>query len=534
MKKLLLPLALGWLLPGPAGSFEVSNLPLFLAGNLAPNVVLTLDDSGSMRRAYVPELCGDSSDCSDLDNRWVKSANGNGLYYDPNDVYDAPRNADGSSRSTSFAAAWRNGFYTSGTIGGVNFASGVNLASGYKPTSSLDMQASTPETMVHRDVEQKGTTSGNADFSISSYQNADGSAGGSDPGTNLQSVVVNGSIMTRSGSTNSSCGTRPGTSRGFTTYVSGSTLKLCFQNNTNWQGKPVTVSYLRNDAGPAYYNLFNSSRAGCSDPVAQKRNNACYDTVIVGASSGPGGSDERQNFANWYSFWRTRNLATISAVALSFANLGTTTRVAWQALNTCQGSPKLVTGSCKGWTGSNVSNTIREFGSTQRSNFYGWLFTLPSSSGTPLREALKRAGEYFKDGSTSDSPYNNIPGNTASGKYSCRRNFHVMATDGIWNDADVYQDHDFKTQSLPDGSAYNPGAGYASIFADSTAQTLSDLAFYYWLTDLTSLDNNLIAAVQEEDGNGDGIKDSAQTIYWNPKNDPATWQHMVNFTIGRD
>ena len=26
--------------------------------------------------------------------------------------------------------------------------------------------------------------------------------------------------------------------------------------------------------------------------------------------------------------------------------------------------------------------------------------------------------------------------------------------------------------------------------------------------------------------------DSAETIYWNPKNNPASWRHMVNFTVG--
>ena len=70
MKKLLLPLVLaGWLLSGPAGSFEISPLPLFVTGNVAPNLVLTLDDSGSMRRGYVPEHCNDGSDCEALDNR---------------------------------------------------------------------------------------------------------------------------------------------------------------------------------------------------------------------------------------------------------------------------------------------------------------------------------------------------------------------------------------------------------------------------------------------------------------------------------
>ena len=524
------------LLAGHADGLDIANNPLFVAGNLAPNLVLTLDDSGSMRRAYVPEVCGDSSDCDQLANRWTKSAQGNGLYYDPTEIYDAPRNADGSSRSTSFSAAWRNGFYISGSAGGLNFATTVDLGSAYQPSANLDMQAIPPERFMGRDVETKGSTGTNSSFTIGNFQNVNGSAGSHNPGSNLLSVVVNGTIMSRGGaSTSSTCASgRPSGDKQFTTYLSGSTLTLCFRQTGS--DLPIQVSYLRSDAGPAYYNLFNSNRSGCSDPVAQKRNNACYDTVIVGTTSGPGGRDERQNFANWYSFWRTRNLATISAASLTFANLGATTRVAWQALNTCRGSSSsLVTNACQGWTGSYGSNAIRDFGNgTQRGNFYNWLFKLPSSGGTPLRESLKRVGEYFRT-TGENSPYDNDFTTANSGQYSCRRNFHVMMTDGIWNDADVYQDYDARTQSLPDGSLYNPSdtsSGHFRIFADRTAQTLSDLAFYYWLTDLSSLANDLVPVVQDEDGNGDGIKDPAGSIYWNPKNNPATWQHMVNFTIG--
>lgn len=522
------------LLASNAKSLDISNAPLFVAGTLAPNLVLTLDDSGSMRRAYVPELCGDSSDCAELDNRWTKSPQGNGLYYDPGEIYQAPSNADGSSRSTAFSAAWRNGFYTSGSLGGVNFATTVDLATAYQPSSSLDMKASPAETFMHRDVEARGNTGANASFTISNFPNIQVPASSDNPGSNLLSVVVNGVTMTRSGTTSSAtCASgRPSADGQFTTYLRGSSLTLCFPASDS--NAAIQVSYLRSDAGPAYYNLFNRGRSGCSDPVAQKRNNACYDTVIVSATSGPGGSDERQNFANWYSFWRTRNLATISAASLTFANLSPTTRVAWQALNTCHGSgSSLVTGSCQGWSGSYGSNAIRDFGnSTQRRNFYNWLFRLPSYGGTPLREAMKRAGEYYRS-TGENSPYDNDFTTARSGQHSCRRNFHVMMTDGIWNDANLnYGNDDAASQTFPDGGSYLPAGSRTRIYTDSTAQTLSDLAFRYWMTDLTSLDNNLTPAVQDEDVNADGIKDDAASIYWNPKNNPATWQHMVNFSIG--
>jgi type IV pilus assembly protein PilY1 len=53
---------------------------------------------------------------------------------------------------------------------------------------------------------------------------------------------------------------------------------------------------------------------------------------------------------------------------------------------------------------------------------------------------------------------------------------------------------------------------------------LADIAFKYWSTDLVNLTNNLTPYVIDRSGD-------ATAQYWNPRNNPATWQHMVNFTI---
>src|SRR5688572_28170820 len=77
-------------LPAQA-ALSLSNTPLFLTVSVPPNVVLTLDDSGSMRRAYVPENCADdASDCVELDNKYEKSAKRNLIHYNPNITYLQP------------------------------------------------------------------------------------------------------------------------------------------------------------------------------------------------------------------------------------------------------------------------------------------------------------------------------------------------------------------------------------------------------------------------------------------------------------
>ncbi len=48
---------------------------------------------------------------------------------------------------------------------------------------------------------------------------------------------------------------------------------------------------------------------------------------MVGSSSGVGGVDERQNFATWYTFYRTRILLIKSAASLAFTPLTDSFRV---------------------------------------------------------------------------------------------------------------------------------------------------------------------------------------------------------------
>lgn len=575
MKRIRLKLALTsvLLLPGPADSFDIEQVPLFLSNQVDPNLILTLDDSGSMRRAYVPEICSDSSDCAELDNRWPKSAQGNGLYYNPQVVYSAPVNANRETLGTEFNAAWRNGYYRAGVLAG--FETKVDLSSHYRPTAALDMTGYTScaaggggdnrnecymghFTAQNSEREVSGVMLGGTTdkvapyFDITGFVDVDGSVAGIDPGSNLLSVSVKGVTFSGDGNSNeANCNpsVQPADLRYRSRIIGGNTLRLCFNQNSS--GATVVVrlkAAAPSQDGeptspfggvPAYYYLFDKSQAGCTDPVVQKKNNSCYRYVRVSATSGPNGNDERQNFANWYSFYRTRNLATQGSASLAFSQLSARIRVAWQALNTCHDmvGDKLVTPQCSGWEGQFGSNAIQQFGdstSQHRKNFYDWLFRLPTLGDTPLRQAMSRAGLYFSDTTTVNNPYANSPGLAGSDQFSCRRNYHALMTDGIWNDEKDFNDtNDNSSQMLPDGTRYQATAAYAEVYADSTPHTLADMAFYYWLTDLApSLSDKLGPITTEEDGDGNGVLDTAETIYWNPRNNPASWQHMVNFTIG--
>ena len=432
MSRLALELLAGGLtlmLSGIAMALDIAQVPLYLPTPLAPNVVLTLDDSGSMAWAAVPDSIarwGNENTEVKKSRRW-KSAHFNPLYYNPNVTYIPPVDANGTPLSTSFTQAWRNGFDHS--RGSVNLSNGYRPMDVYKPSSDC---SSTNINVCHY-VEHPA-----ADF------------------------------------TNTTDPTR------------------------------------------AYYYVFDSSLSGCN---GTKDDDDCYRRVWVGENSGPGGTDERQNFANWYSFYRTRNLMTVTAAALAFHKIPEgKIRLAWQALSSCNSFGT----SCKGWTTTTYDNRIRNYQGSHRTNFYNWLFRLPADARTPLREALKRAGEYFRT-SGLRSPYAFNPQVTASPEYSCRPNFSILMTDGMWNDSvSGFGNADGTSKILPDGKAYSPIAPYR----DNHNNTLADIAFYYWSNDLrTNLDNNMVPYMPDRTGN-------ATQQYWNPKNDPASWQHMVTFTVG--
>lgn len=268
-------------------------------------------------------------------------------------------------------------------------------------------------------------------------------------------------------------------------------------------------------AFPASYFIRKNTLANCT--IADINDEDCYQKVDVTNTSGIGATDERQNFANWYSFYRTRNLLVASGASLAFKTLDPSVRVAWTGLTTC-----MIFGTdCKGWDNSITDSRISSFTGMHKTNFYNWIKRLPASGGTPLKAALTRVGEYYKT-SGINSPYAQIPKVLLGTESACRQNYTLMMTDGIWSGETTIGNFDSSNQTLGDGTAYTARRPYM----DGNSESLADVAFKYWATDLrTDLDNNINPFIIDSTGN-------ISEQYWNAKNDPATWQHMVTFTVG--
>ena len=136
--------------------------------------------------------------------------------------------------------------------------------------------------------------------------------------------------------------------------------------------------------------------------------------VIVGTASGPNGKDETTNFANWFSYYRTRILMMKTAVGRAFRQLDNNYRVGYSAISE-PGVDSTLAGFLK----------ISDFEGNHRNNFYQKLYAVKPASSTPLRGALSKAGRLYagKLLTGSDDPI----------QYSCQQNYTLLSTDGYWN-----------------------------------------------------------------------------------------------------
>lgn len=221
--------------------------------------------------------------------------------------------------------------------------------------------------------------------------------------------------------------------------------------------------------------------------------------------------EEIQNFANWYSYARSRILASRGAIGRAFVAQPDTLRVGYTAINA-----------------ESVLMGVRAFSGDNKADFYDNLYETNIGGATPLRKSMDIVGQYFLDASAKgqadpSGPWADDPVNGVLGEdLSCRPNFHILMTDGYWNEGSTHQAGTEGARQNVDGSDgpvhTRPGGGtfqYKAVspFSDNRSNTLADAAMYYWVNDLrphSTVPNNV-----PELGNS-----------------PAFWQHLVTIGVG--
>lgn len=469
-----------WLIgTAPASAVSVDQSPLIIQASLPPNIVLMLDDSGSMAWDYMPNSVAGSSDDT------LRSHVHNKVYYDPSVTYTPPIAADGQHYPdvTTFPRAPLNGFDSASPI--------TSIPSWRSP------------------------------FEDSGFD--DGFPYGIDP----QGSCFNGTQ--RSGWEPRLC------------YdgdpVSGLEDHFVFYRSDDvyyYEDDGPSAFVFVDSAGDVV-----GVSTDCSDPAISSETDYCFapsDTSTNGVAA-PDGVAAGTNVANWFSYYRTRVLSAKSGVMNAFATLDPDFRVGFGSINggtywSNDNDNFLTSPIYDGGRYTTYISEVQPFGdpgaSGSRTSLFYWLENVRANSsfyggssfgGTPLRPSLVSVGEYLstKDAWESDG----------GEYYACRQAYSILISDGYWNGGgfdldpnDIDDDLDGRdgpTITNPNGVdfQYEPALPFADNddtgYISGYENTLGDVAMYYWNRDLRTDIDNYVPTTDE---------------------DPGFWQHMTTFTVG--
>ena len=452
---------------GMAANLDLSNTPLYLGGNVAPNIMFILDDSGSMMLEVTPD------DLALNDT----STYGGFVFPRADNVYGSDDYADNFIQTTDprtdqpYAAMTRSSQFN---------ASYYNPAVTYTPWVRFD-----------------GSAYPNANPSCA-YHNPErtGSCPNDDVNSRARDLTV----------TND--------------RYNNNYWRVCTDEgdcNSRWSG----FSFYDYDFWPATYYFHTGG---------DRWNINNYDRVEIRPNqnnySGHGRSNrsdcnngsctyaqEIQNFANWYTYYRSRILSARAGIGKAFALQGTSNRIGYGAINKSNSN-------VDGENTSTIVRGVREFSGQARENFFEELYGRPIPAlGTPLRRALDDAGQYFSR-DDAQGPWNDTPGQQGGDEQICRQNYSILMTDGYWSGGSSYDADTNAARQNNDGSSgpviskpdnggtyqYTPQGPYR----DNASNTLADVAMHYWKNDLrTDLENDVPTSTFNE----------------------AFWQHMVTFGV---
>jgi type IV pilus assembly protein PilY1 len=247
--------------------------------------------------------------------------------------------------------------------------------------------------------------------------------------------------------------------------------------------------------------------------------------------------NQRQNYANWYSYYRTRMNVMKSSVGRAMLAIDASRfRIGYSSIR----SGELDT--------SDLFLPVNDFNATQKTEFFNRLYGAYNSSYTSLRPALEKIGRYYAKKPLGGHAWpSSLPDPM---QYSCQRNYTILTTDGYWNKETESYVARTSTPYTPlkldgsnlgnvDGPNQTPGVSRPLLDDGQTVgnnwitggagvgNSLADIAQYFYATDLRDGTPNTGPCTGSIAG---------QTVCDNSVSpsgaDTATHQHMVTFALG--
>ncbi len=209
---------------------------------------------------------------------------------------------------------------------------------------------------------------------------------------------------------------------------------------------------------------------------------------------------DRQNFANWFTYYRKREYVVKRAMSQIMDE--SSARMGLAALNNNNKIGTQVESIDNITDPSNATTTAR------KKLIMKNLFRSYPNGGTPMRGTLSNAGEYFDTTKTPDAslfgftPTHSSPILSETEGGACQQNYAVLMTDGYWNGTiSSSGNHDGDNNSKWDGKPY----------ADTYSNTLADVAMKYYELDLAPSLPDVVPIISGVDEN--------------------SAQHMVTFSV---
>ncbi len=386
--RLLAALAVAAMPIAQAAQTQIADEPLITQPEFKPkpNVMVILDDSGSMNWSYMPDDLGKSNNATDEPYAWYgyKAAQCNGVAYDPTITYTPPLKANGDPYpDAGFTTARDDGYVQNGSP--VNLMGTTNISA--SSSSNVPIGTGSKNFAISGTASSYNFTIGN---SVTATNNSSrwmtGTITGWDSSTGVLTVNVTDSAGSGNRSSWTITSTAPGPGQFYYTY-SGS------QTAMNWTYTNGAV-----DKTTDFYKECATSTSNSS---------SVFTKVAVTASSA-----EATNYANWYSYYRKRYLLMRTAMGRAVRPLDDKYRLGFMTIN--QRAMANIT-------------PVDDFNTTNKDTFYGKLYGASANGSTPLLEALSTAGLYFA---------RKVSGQTQATdpmQYACQRNFALLTTDGYWN-----------------------------------------------------------------------------------------------------
>lgn len=426
----------------------IADSPLFLDQAVIPNIILVLDDSGSM------------------DSEVLLPTNDGALWWHTGDKAFIGRNAEDMTTAAQVTAGLLNFNKTSDQSSGTwkkyvyLFPNGSGIGNRIYTDGTNDHFAVPPfpRYAFLRSPAYNGAYFNPAKTYVpwrsygTTYGNVPASAAPSDPARGTFKFNLTANI--KSDSSNFTFKLQEGMR-----IPSGTEYRKTSDSSWQTAAAEITIdSSKAGDYGITYFPATFYLPAGTQLPAGFAYNKnplvgyAPNGTTLAGYEIKPSNFSSSaaydaaiQNFANWFTYYRKRHAAARGGIGAAFEEISKV-RVGHVKINALS------------------AVTMRDLSSTAERNalFTDIYANYVGDGGTPNRQAMKYAGDQFMRTNTG-----------APVQYACQRNAAILLTDGF---------------ALADTSSGvgNADGSSGSPYADSVSSTIADIAMHFYKTNLRS------------------------------------------------